>query len=56
MVERNITRNVISREDHEQNVLDLPDDSANAEWISVESLAEDGSDGDSGSNNGSRSS
>lgn len=47
MVERNITRGVLSREDFDKATSKLPDDSENAEWTSTETLAAD--DDDSGS-------
>jgi len=41
MVERNVSRGVISQADVDQAVKALPDDSDNAIYISVESLAND---------------
>ncbi len=40
VVERNIARSVIRAEDVQKYTTDLPDDSANAEWISIEKIAE----------------
>ncbi len=47
LVERNQTRNVVTSEDVEKAVKKLPDDAANAEWVSIEDLAkaESGSNG-----------
>ena len=39
MVERNISRGVISAEDYEKSLKKLPDDELNAEWVSIDSLA-----------------
>ena len=41
MVERNVARQVISQDDVEKTLKKLPDDSENAEYISIESLAND---------------
>jgi hypothetical protein len=37
-VERNVSRGVIKAEDLAEAVKNLPDDSENAEWVSVDSL------------------
>jgi hypothetical protein len=42
MVERNLTRSVVTQDDVEKQVKKLPDDAENADWINIESLAEDG--------------
>lgn len=42
LVERNVNRNVLNQDDVEKNLKKLADDSANAEYISVETLANDG--------------
>lgn len=47
MVERNVTRGVISQNDVEKALKQLPDDSENAEYVSIESLADDGEMSDS---------
>lgn len=39
LVERNVTRGVVSSDDVEKAVKKLADDSANAEWVSIEELA-----------------
>jgi hypothetical protein len=49
MVERNVTRGVVTSQMVEDYVNSLPDDSENAEWISISSL-EDDSAGESVSN------
>ena len=41
MVERNVARGVITQADVDQSVKALPDDSENALYVSVESLAND---------------
>ncbi len=41
LVERNVARGVISAEDVKKAVSQLPDDSENAEWVSIDSLAHD---------------
>ncbi len=41
MVERNLTRGIVQQDDVKKAVSALPDDSANAEWVSIESLAAD---------------
>ena len=51
MVERNVTRGVISANDVDKAVKALPDDSENAEYVNIQSLADDG-EGDE-SDNGS---
>ena len=47
VVERNVARGVIRPEDVQKAVKDLPDDSANAEYVSIEDLAADGSESNS---------
>ncbi len=42
MVERNIARGVMSADDQDKNLKKLPDDAENAEYISIDSLANDG--------------
>jgi hypothetical protein len=42
LVERNMLRGVLTQDDVEKNLKKLPDDAANAEYISIESLANDG--------------
>ncbi len=49
LVERNISRGVISQVDLEKSLKTLPDDSENAQWISIETLVQGG---DSESNSG----
>jgi hypothetical protein len=38
VVERNVTRGVVSQDDVSKTVRDLPDDSENAGWLDVEAL------------------
>lgn len=38
VVERNIDRGLIQSKDHEKFVKELPDDSANADYISIETI------------------
>jgi hypothetical protein len=40
VVERNVERGVVSAKDVEKSRKDLPDDSDNAEWVSIQSLNE----------------
>ena len=40
VIERNLQRGTIEQKALEKSVSELPDDSANAEWISIQSLAE----------------
>lgn len=47
MIERNVARGVISQDDVEKALKKLPDDAANADWISIETLADDQSEMDS---------
>jgi hypothetical protein len=42
MVERNLTRGVVAQDDVEKQSKKLADDADNAEWVSIESLAQDG--------------
>lgn len=39
LVERNLTRGVITRKEFDDSVKNLPDDSENAEWVNIEILA-----------------
>ena len=41
LVERNIARGVVTPEELSKAVAKLPDDSENAEWVSVEALMND---------------
>jgi hypothetical protein len=41
MVERNVTRGVVTSEMVDDHVKNLPDDAENAEWVNIESLADD---------------
>jgi len=41
LIERNITRGVLRREDLEESLKTLPDDAENAEWVSVDSLVQE---------------
>lgn len=40
LIERNLSRNVITSRDYEQVLGALPDDAENAEWISIQSIME----------------
>jgi hypothetical protein len=42
MVERNINRGVLTAQEYSELLKTLPDDAEVAEWVSVESLADDG--------------
>lgn len=42
LIERNISRGVIAAEDAAKIQKNLPDDAENAEWISIDSLANEG--------------
>ena len=44
MVERNIARGVVSHDEHQKAVAKLPDDDDNAEYISIEEIAQDDSE------------
>lgn len=58
MIERNVARGVISQDDVEKAMKKLPDDAENAEWVSIESIANDESgaqSGDTSSGNGQAS-
>ena len=44
VVERNVERNAISAKDWDKTVKELPDDAANADYVSLESLIADDSD------------
>jgi hypothetical protein len=39
MVERNVTRNIVSASEADKTMAQLADDSANAEWINLEVIA-----------------
>lgn len=41
LVERNLTRGVLSSSELETSLKNLPDDSENAEWVDVDSLMEE---------------
>ena len=41
VVERNIIRGAVKTDDYEKSVKDLVDDSANAQYIAIEDLAND---------------
>jgi hypothetical protein len=41
MVERNVARQVLTQDEVEKVLKKLPDDSENAEYVSIESLAND---------------
>lgn len=47
MVERNVTRGVVSSEDAAKISKQLPDDADNGEWVSLESIAGESADSDS---------
>jgi hypothetical protein len=42
LIERNLARGVITTDDVEKNLKKLPDDSDNAQYISIESLMNEG--------------
>jgi hypothetical protein len=42
LVERSLARGVLSSKDLEHAVAQLPDDSENADWVSVDSFDQDG--------------
>ena len=44
VVERNIQRGFVKPEEHTKFVSGLPDDTENAEYVNVETLADDGRD------------
>jgi hypothetical protein len=44
MIERNIARGVITQAELDAAASQLPDDSENAEWVSLESLSNDSSE------------
>lgn len=46
LIERNIERGVLNADELAQAVKALPDDSENAEWVSVESLEQELDDSD----------
>ena len=48
LIERNVARGVISAADVDQNTKNLPDDADNAEYVSIQSLADDQTDVDNG--------
>ena len=41
LVERNVARGVITQDQVNKALAQLPDDSENAEWVEIESLTED---------------
>lgn len=45
VLERNVTRGVVTAEAADKISRDLPDDAANAEYVNVEELADDGDNG-----------
>lgn len=47
MVERNVNRGVISADDVKRAMKDLHDDAENAEYVAIDSLADDGEDSSS---------
>ncbi len=46
LVERNISRGVLSAAELQSAVEELPDDAENAEWVSLDSLTDSASAGD----------
>lgn len=46
VVERNLDRGVIQHKEVEKATSELPDDSANADYVSIESLAAEGGSGE----------
>jgi hypothetical protein len=42
LVERNVTRGILTQDDVEKNLKKLPDDGDNAEMVSIEALMNDG--------------
>ncbi len=42
LVERNVNRGVMTAEDVEKNLKKLPDDGDNAQYVSIDSLANEG--------------
>lgn len=44
LIGRNVTRNVITSEEVDQNVKKLPDDNENADWVSIDTLVQSDSD------------
>lgn len=55
MIERNVARNVIKSEELRTAHQALPDDSDNAQWMSIEALASEANGGGSNSKSGSES-
>jgi hypothetical protein len=45
VIERNVSRGVIRAEDVQKSMKDLPDDGANAEFVSIDELAANGDTG-----------
>ena len=43
-IERNLARGVVSAAEVDQSIKQLPDDAENAEYVSIQSLADSGSD------------
>ena len=50
MIERNINRGVISRQDYDVSITQLADDGENAEWVSIETLDQEGDKDSNGKN------
>jgi hypothetical protein len=48
VVERNVARGFIRAEDADKAAKDLPDDSENAEWVNLEVLAQEETEGSNG--------
>jgi hypothetical protein len=44
LVERNIARGGLTEAEFQAAVADLPDDAENADWVSIDSFAQEGSD------------
>jgi hypothetical protein len=42
MVERNIARGLVTSEEYEKSLKNLPDDGENADYISIDEIAADG--------------
>lgn len=42
VVERNLTRNMVTTDDIEKALKKLPDDADGADWVSIDSLMKDG--------------
>ena len=50
LVERNVARGVITQDQVNKALAQLPDDAENAEWVEIDSLTEDVGDYDSNGN------